>query len=130
MRAEWGKDRGRTRLVGVTDLGRMMGTYPNLVLSVLDGPGFGRWEAGRSAGGVFPQRKGWERVHDWAGETGSSTSSSSSKTTTSGERTPPDKAANPPPPFKAQGLPWGRVLTTDGGRISDSDGFSPCQDGD
>ena len=46
--------------MGVTELGRMMGNDPNLALSVLHG--LGRWEAGRSAGGMDPQRKGWVRV--------------------------------------------------------------------
>ena len=56
VRVEWCDGGGRTRLVGVTELGRMMGTDPNLALSVLEG--LGRWEAGRSAGGMDPQRKG------------------------------------------------------------------------
>ena len=52
MRVDWRDGGGRTRLVGVTRLGRMMGTHPNLALSVLHG--LGRWEAGRSAGGMDP----------------------------------------------------------------------------
>ena len=56
MHVEWRDGGGWTRLVGVTELGRLMRTDPNLVLSVLDG--LGRWEAGRSAGGMDPQRKG------------------------------------------------------------------------
>ena len=75
--------------MGVTKLGRMMGTDPNSALSVLDG--LGRWEAGRSAGGMDLQRKGWVRVQDRAGETGSSSSSSSSSSISSGGRTPPPR---------------------------------------
>ena len=60
VRVEWRNGGGRTRLVGVTELGRMMGTHPNLAVSVLDG--LGRWEVGTSAGGMDPQRKGWVRV--------------------------------------------------------------------
>ena len=63
---------GRTSW-GVTELGRMMGSDPHLALSVLDS--LGRWEAGRSAGGMDPQRKGWVRVQDRARETGSSSRS-------------------------------------------------------
>ena len=62
VRVEWRDGGGRTRLVGVTELSRMMGTDPNLALSVLEG--LGRWEAGRSAGGMDPQRKGWQRLQD------------------------------------------------------------------
>ena len=64
MRVEWDGG-GRTRLVGVTELSRMLGTNPNLALSVLEG--LGRWEAGRSARGMDPQRKGWERLEDPGG---------------------------------------------------------------
>ena len=53
---EWRDGRGQTRLVGVTELGERMGTDPNLALWVLEG--LGRWGAGRSAGGMDPQRKG------------------------------------------------------------------------
>ena len=107
VRVEWRNGGGRTRLVGVTGLGRMMGTDPNLALSVLNG--LRRWEAGRSAGGMHPQRKGWVRLQDRAGET--SNSSSSTTTTTSGERTPPPKAAkpNPPPPRPPRRNPASRV---------------------
>ena len=48
MLVEWRDGGGRTRLVGVTELARLMGIDPNLTLTVLDG--LGRWEAGRSAG--------------------------------------------------------------------------------
>ena len=65
LRVQWRDGAGRTRLVGVTELGRMMGTEPNLALSVLDG--LGSWEAGRSARGMHPRRKGWVRVEDRAG---------------------------------------------------------------
>ena len=41
MRVEWRDGGGRTRLVGVTELGGMMGTDPNLALSVLEGLGGG-----------------------------------------------------------------------------------------
>ena len=40
-----------------------------LAVSVLEG--LGRWEAGRSAGGMDPQRKGCGRLQDRAGETSS-----------------------------------------------------------
>ena len=40
------------RLVGVTELSRMLRTNPNLALSVLEG--LGRWKAGRSVGGMDP----------------------------------------------------------------------------
>ena len=56
VRVEWRDGEGRTRLLGVTELGRMMGTDPNLALSVLEG--LGRWESGMSAGGMDPQHKG------------------------------------------------------------------------
>ena len=55
VRVGWRDGGGRTRLVGVTELGQMMGTDPDLALSMLEG--FGRWEPGRSAGGMG-QRKG------------------------------------------------------------------------
>ena len=77
--------------MGVTELSRMLGTNPNLALSVLER--LGRWEAGRSAGGVDPQRKGWRRLQDRGGDDSSSTTSS----TSSGEKTPPTKAPKPPP---------------------------------
>ena len=79
MRMEWRDGGGRTRLVGVTELGRMMGTDPNLALSVVEG--LGKWEAGRSAGGMHPRRKGWGRLQGRVGETRSSSSRSSSSTT-------------------------------------------------
>ena len=80
------------RLLGVTELGRMMGTDPNLALSVLEGSG--GWEAGRSMGGMDPQCKGWGRLQDRAGETSSSSSSSS---TSNGGRTSPPSAPQPAP---------------------------------
>ena len=94
VRVEWRDGGGRTRLVGVTELGRMMGRDPNLALSVLEG--LGRWEAGRSAGGMDPQRNGWGRLQDRAEETISS-STTTTTTSTSGGRTPPPKAPKPPP---------------------------------
>ena len=95
---EWRDGGGRKRLVGVTELGRMMGTDANLALSVLEG--LGRWESGTGAGGMDPQHKGWVRLHNRAGETSSSSSSSTitTTTTTSGGRIPPPKAPKPPPP--------------------------------
>ena len=54
VRVEWRDGGGRTHLVGVTELGRMLGNDPNLALSVLHG--LGRWEAGRSAGGKGDQQ--------------------------------------------------------------------------
>ena len=42
--------------MGVTELGRMLGNYPNLALSVLYG--FGRWEAGKSGAGHGPAAQG------------------------------------------------------------------------
>ena len=56
VRVEWCDGGGRTRLVGATEFSWMLGTNPNLALSVLEG--VGRWQAGRSAGGMDPQRKG------------------------------------------------------------------------
>ena len=64
-RLEWRDGGGRTPLVGVTELGRMMGNDPNLALSVLHG--LGRCEAGTSAGGMEPQRKGCVSVRGRAG---------------------------------------------------------------
>ena len=91
MRCVWRDGGGRTRLVGVPELGRMMGIHPILALSVLSG--LGRWKASRSGGGMDPQRKGWVRVQHQAGGT---TRSSSTTTTTSGERTPPPpRPSNP-----------------------------------
>ena len=87
----WRDGGGRTHLVGVTELCRMIGTDPNLALSVLHGSG--SREAGRSAGGMDLQRKGWVRVQDRAGET-------SSNSTSSGERTPPPKAPKTQTPPK------------------------------
>ena len=97
VRVEWRDGGGRTRLAGVTELGRMMVTDPNLALSVLEG--LGRWESSRSAGGMGPQRKGWVRLQDRAGETSRCSSSSSSSTTTTScaGRTLPPKAPKPPP---------------------------------
>ena len=80
--------------MGVTELSRMLGTNPNLARSVLEG--LGRWESGRSARGMDPQRKGWARLQDRGGD--DSSSSSSSSNTSSGGKTPPTKAPNPPPP--------------------------------
>ena len=90
MRVEWRDSGGRTRLVGVTGLGWMLGNGPNLALSMLEG--LGRWEAGRSAGGMDPQRKGWGRLQARAEETTTSSSSRTTTTTTSGG------GAAPPPP--------------------------------
>ena len=70
VRVEWRDGGGPTRLLGVTELGRLMATDPDLALTVLDS--LGRWEAGRSAGGMDPQRKGGVRLQDRAGETSNS----------------------------------------------------------
>ena len=94
VRVEWRDGGGRTRLVGVTELGQMMGTDPNLALSVLEG--LGRWGAGRSAGGMDLQPKGCARLQARAGETSSSSSS--------GGRTPPPKAPYPPPQGRQEKL--------------------------
>ena len=91
VRVEWRDGGGRKRLVGVTELSRMLGTNPHLALSVLEG--LGRWEAGRSAGGMDPQRKGGGRLEDRGGQ-----DSSSSSSTGSGGKTPAPKAPKPPPP--------------------------------
>ena len=97
MRVEWRDDGGRTRLLGVTELGRMMGTDPSLALSVLEG--MGRREAGKSAEGMNPQRKGWGRLQDRAEETSSSSSTTTTTTTTSsGRRTPSTQGPQNPPP--------------------------------
>ena len=85
--------------MGVTELGRMMGNDPNLALSVPHR--LGRWEVGRSGGGMDPQRKGWMRVQVRPEETSISNSLNSSGST-SGERTPPQgpqlQASPPRPP--------------------------------
>ena len=99
MRVGWRHEGGRTRLVGVTELGRMMGIDPNLALSALEG--LGRGEAGRSPGGMDPQHKGWGRLHDRGGGGGTSISSSSSSSsnsinTSSGGKIPLPKAPKPP----------------------------------
>ena len=65
MRLEWRDGGGRTCLMGVTDLGRMMKIDPNMALSVLEG--LGRWESGRSAGGMDPQCNRWGRLQDRGG---------------------------------------------------------------
>ena len=49
VRVEWGDGGGRTHLVAVTELGRMLGNDPNSARSVLHG--LGRWEVGKSGGG-------------------------------------------------------------------------------
>ena len=98
VRVEWRNGGGRTLLVGVTELSRMMGTDPNLALTVMEG--LGRWEAGRSAGGMKEQRKGWGRLQDRAEET-SSSSSGSSSTTSGGKTPPPPQGPQTPPPPKA-----------------------------
>ena len=95
VRVECRDGGGRTRLVGGTELGRMMGTDPNWALSVLEG--LGGWEGARSAGGMDPQRKGWGRLQDWAEKTSSSSSSSSTSSISSGGRTPPPRPPNSPP---------------------------------
>ena len=89
VRVQWRDGGGRTRLVEVTQLSRMLGANPDSALSVPEG--LGRWEAGRSAGGMDPRRKGWARLEDQGGDDGSSSSS-----TSSGEKTPPTKAPKPP----------------------------------
>ena len=99
VRVEWRDGGGWTHLGGVTELGRMMGNDPNLALSVLHR--LGRWEAGRSVGGMVPQRKGWVRVHDRAGETSSSSKSNNNTTATppppTGRGHSPQGPHSPPP---------------------------------
>ena len=99
VHVEWRDAAGRTHLVGDTGLGWMMGKDPNLALSVLYG--LGRWEAGRSTGGMDPQRKGWLRVGEGGGETRSGSSSNNNTSGTSGERTPPAKTPKPKRPPRA-----------------------------
>ena len=70
--------------MGVTRLGRMVGADPNLALSVQHG--LGRWEAGRSVGGMDPECKGWMTVHDRAGTSSSNTTTT---TTCKGKEPPP-----------------------------------------
>ena len=84
--------------MGVTELSRMMGTNPNLAPSVLEG--LGRWEAGRSAGGMDTRRKGWGRLQDRAGDDSSSSSSGSSSTSSGGEDTPPQGPQEKTPPLR------------------------------
>ena len=50
VRSEWRDGGGRTHLVAVGGLARMLGNDPNMALSVLYG--LGRWEAGRNGGGA------------------------------------------------------------------------------
>ena len=99
MRVEWRDGGGRTRLVGVTELSRMLEANPHLALSVLEG--LGRWEAGRSAGGMDPQRTGWARLEGRGGGDDSSSSSSgtttTSSSTSSGGKTPPPQGPQTPP---------------------------------
>ena len=59
---EWRDGGGRTRLVGVTELGGMIGTDPNLAVSVLES--FGSRKVRRFARGMDPERKGWGRLQD------------------------------------------------------------------
>ena len=94
VRMEWRDGGGRTRLVRITRLSRMMATNPSSALSVLER--LGRWEAGRSAGGMDPQRKGWGRLQDRAGDDSSSSNSSTTTTTSRGKTPPPPKAPDPP----------------------------------
>ena len=56
VRVEWRDGGGRTRLVGVTESGRMMGLDPNLALSVLEG--LGRWEQECGGHGLAAQGLG------------------------------------------------------------------------
>ena len=62
--------------MGVTELGRMLVNEPNRALSVLFG--LGRWEAGRSKGGMDPRRRGWVRMGEDVGSNGSGCRRSSS----------------------------------------------------
>ena len=78
--------------MGVTEFSRMMGTDPDLALSVPED--LGRREAGRVAGGMDAKRKGWGRLQARAGETSSSSSSGGG----GGGRHPPQDPENPLPP--------------------------------
>ena len=101
VRVMWRDGGRRTHLVRVTELGRMLGTDPNMALSVLYG--LGRWEAGRSGGGMGPQRRGWVRVGEEGGESSSRRSSSSTSSSTSnGARAPPPRPPRNPeaPPLQ------------------------------
>ena len=104
VRVEWRNGGGRTRLVGVPECGRMMGTDPNLALSVLDG--LGRWEAGRSAGGMDLQRKGWTRVQDWGGGPAAAVAAAAAAAPVAGGGHP-RKAPNPPPQGPQEKTPHG-----------------------
>ena len=107
VRVEWRDGGGRTRLVGVTEMSWMIWTNPNLALPVPEG--LGRWEAGRSARGMDPQRKGWRRLQERAGDDSSSstttTSSNSTTTTTSsgGKTPPPPKPTGPDHGLRCRG---------------------------
>ena len=114
VRVEWRDRGGRTRLVGVTEFSRILGTNPNLALSVLEG--LGRWEAGRIAGGMDAQPKAWGRLENRGGgdsSSSSSSTSSSSISTSSGEKTPPPRPPTPPPrpPRKDPAPATSRVAT-------------------
>ena len=94
-------------------LSRMMGTNPNLALSVLEG--LGRWEAGRSGGGMDLQRKGWGRLQDRAGMTAAAAAAAAAAA--GGGKTPPPRLPRKdpatsrvatkrrPPPQGQQGKP-------------------------
>ena len=72
VRLEWRDGGGCTHLVWVTELGRMLGNDPTMVLSVLSA--LGGWAAGKHARVLDLRRGGWIRV----GEEGDRNSSSSS----------------------------------------------------
>ena len=85
VQVEWRDGGGCTHLLGVTELGRMLGNDPNIALLVLHG--LGRWEALWSRGGRDPQRRGWLRVGEEGGESSSSRRSSSSSIDSGEEQT-------------------------------------------
>ena len=96
--------------MGVTELSRMLGTNPNLALSVLEVSG--RWEAGRSAGGMAPKRKGWGRLQDRGGVTAVAAAAAAARAAgrrhrprhfeSSDEEAPPPKGSKGKPKPKAK----------------------------
>ena len=87
---------GRTHLVGVTELGRMVGHDPHMALSVL--MGLGGSEASMHSGGLDVQRAGWVRVGEEGDRSSSSSSSSNSNSNRRSNSTRTNSNGAPPPP--------------------------------
>ena len=76
---------------------------PNLALSVLEG--LCRWEAGRSAGGMDPQRKGWVRLQDRGGRP--ALAAAVAAVATAAVAAAPAAGGGHPPPKAPKPLPQG-----------------------